>query len=434
MRQLGFAVGMLVWAGHAVAGPLLPRDAGDRHVGSASCAGSSCHGAKLSWQRLAGSDVRQDEYDLWVRRDAHSTGWRTLGTPESQAIADKLALGPATAAPACLACHTDAAAVTARSHTLTEGIGCEACHGGGERYVREHVYGDRSAQELVALGMYPTWDPISRALLCSSCHDNANVGHAVMGAGHPRTVFELDTFTAIQPAHFDSDEDYRARKQPLGSVRTWMLGQIAGIRALGEALADPAGFGAGPFPELARFDCEACHHPVTELRWQTSELCATPPGVPRLVDTPFWMGRAIMQVMAPQHEAPLLAGFELAQRAATVEPADRAEAAAALKALGVALEAAVRSKAVTTAQVQSLVSTLGKLGADGHVRDLALAEQTVMALGVLVSDLSTRGVLPAAADVRARLDTCHKVLERGDAFDRGALRACLVAVADAADG
>ena len=49
-----------------------------------------------------------------------------------------------------------------------------------------------------------------RAGLCLSCHfgnQEKFVTHRMMGAGHPRMSFELDTFTQLQPAHFVVDED-----------------------------------------------------------------------------------------------------------------------------------------------------------------------------------------------------------------------------------
>jgi hypothetical protein len=60
--------------------------------------------------------------------------------------------------------------------------------------------------------MYPTEQPEVRAKLCLSCHfgtEDKFATHRIMGAGHPRISFELDTFTEIQPAHFRVDEDYK---------------------------------------------------------------------------------------------------------------------------------------------------------------------------------------------------------------------------------
>ncbi|MGK0321912.1 MAG: hypothetical protein ACI9JP_004111, partial [Granulosicoccus sp.] len=38
-----------------------------------------------------------------------------------------------------------------------------------------------------------------------------------MGAAHPRLSFELDLFTANQPAHYSVDADYMARKGTIPS-------------------------------------------------------------------------------------------------------------------------------------------------------------------------------------------------------------------------
>ena len=72
--------------------------------------------------------------------------------------------------------------------------------------------------------MYPTDQPVARAQLCLSCHfgteQNKFVTHRIMGAGHPRMSFELDTFTAIQPAHYIADKDYAERKGAPNGVQS----------------------------------------------------------------------------------------------------------------------------------------------------------------------------------------------------------------------
>ena len=89
-----------------------------------------------------------------------------------------------------------------------------------------------------------------------------------MGAGRARLSFELDTFTAIQPAHFAVDDDYRARKPVAGTAKTWAVGQAVALVQTLDGVLDPELGRDGLFPELAFFDCHACHKPMSAGRWQ----------------------------------------------------------------------------------------------------------------------------------------------------------------------
>ena len=57
-----------------------------------------------------------------------------------------------------------------------------------------------------------------------------------MGAGHPRLDFELDTFTATQPAHYEIDKDYYERKIVSNGMQTWAIGQALALEKRFEAL------------------------------------------------------------------------------------------------------------------------------------------------------------------------------------------------------
>src|SRR5215210_293677 len=100
-------------------------------VGVASCAGSTCHGRS----EANGKIVRQDELMSWQNEaspaGAHSRAWRVLKEPRSRAIAARLGIGEAASAPMCLGCHATPAPAGARGarFQLSDGVGCESCHG-----------------------------------------------------------------------------------------------------------------------------------------------------------------------------------------------------------------------------------------------------------------------------------------------------------------
>ena len=55
---------------------VLPMDADDTHLGVATCAGSTCHGAP---QPFDTSTVLQNEFVTWHREDRHYVDWRCGG-------------------------------------------------------------------------------------------------------------------------------------------------------------------------------------------------------------------------------------------------------------------------------------------------------------------------------------------------------------------
>ena len=105
-----------------------------------------------------------------------------------------------------------------------------------------------------------------------------------MGAGHPRLAFELDTYSWTQPGHFEIDADYRERKPGISSVQIWAVGQAIAVDSLLDAMLDPKRNQDGIFPELVFFDCHACHHPMSNVRWAPRESHGIGPGVPRIYD------------------------------------------------------------------------------------------------------------------------------------------------------
>ena len=173
------------------------------HEGVASCAGSTCHGR----QAPDGAVVRQNELVSWQDPTgpggSHSRAWRILTYARAQAITRRLGLGPAQNAPACLGCHAEQAAARGARFQVSDGVGCESCHGPSGGWIASHYTVGVSHADNVARGMRPLEDPVVRANVCLDCHwgsdkPNQFVTHEMMSAGHPRLSFELELFTAFQ--------------------------------------------------------------------------------------------------------------------------------------------------------------------------------------------------------------------------------------------
>lgn len=437
VRQKGsakrFAMGLALAPALWLAPPASIAAGAPLHQGVASCAGSACHGAT---RPFAGIGITQGEYLVWQRHDPHARAYLSLRGEPARRITAKLGLGPAWEAQDCIACHADAPppAQRARAHQLSDGVGCEACHGGAGPWLRTHTKGYASLAQRKADGLYPTWEPAARAQLCLSCHqgDAARpMTHRIMGAGHPPLRFELDTFTAVMPPHHVQDADYAARKGAADAARNWVEGQVAAagsqLRTLALASAP------GRFPELAHYDCGACHHSLQAPRWEAGLAGPLPPGAIRLHDTPMrllgmWLGALDPALAARWREA--LGALHAASHDS--DSALQARANELLALLDGTVVARLRDDGLRR---EKLLAGLGALLA-AHARgpagaDFSSAEQLAMASAVLYTALAEQGRARVTPEWRAALDQLYGAVRDRDRFDPAALRRA-IAQAEAA--
>jgi hypothetical protein len=400
-----------------------------KHMGVASCASSVCHGAS---QRFENSRIWQNEFAIWQESDPHSGAYRTLLNAESQAMARKLGIGPAHEARICLDCHADNVppALRGERFQLSDGVGCEACHGGSERWLSSHAEPNVPHADNIALGMYPTADPVKRAELCLSCHMGSTdrmITHRIMGAGHPRLAFELDTFTWMNP-HYEVDDDYVARKGEVNGIRDWGVGQGVAAANLLDILIDERHGSDGLFPELVLFDCHACHRPMSGNRWTPRPGTGLAPGVVRLNDANLVMFRHVLSVIDDGARQRVLEQTR-ALHAATTR--DRASTVAAAR----TLRSSLASLLPRVAEYPFGGDTLGRLldsivadGDRGEYADFAGAEQAAMAVSSLLAAFESLAAIDEAQVVRlqGKLDVLYTTLDNEDSYSMqrfmGALR------------
>lgn len=368
--KVGFA-GILLAAVVARAADL-PQASPDRHLGVATCASALCHNAVAPRH---GGGPRLDEYRTWRRDDAHAHAYDSLLGDAGQRIARRAGVGAPERATVCLDCHADRAAATGPRHDLADGVGCEACHGGAERWLDSHAHGGVPADDLQR-GMYPTADPVRRAELCASCHVGSatkQVTHRLIAAGHPRLVFELDTFSAREPSHAEIDDDYRARKPAPSSAELWATGQGVVARERLALLAAPSMWRA-PWPELAGFDCGTCHRDATEGSGERRRAPGARPGLPRLDTASLDRWLTVLE----RHEAGIAVALRRdadgLDRAAAAGTRERAERAARLHA------------AVATAVAQALPVTLNAADVDALLRRVAGCDRALPAPSYLEAE------------------------------------------------
>ncbi len=132
--------------------------AAPKYIGVLGCA--QCHrGPMFGYQ-----------FSMW-RRSPHARAYAVLATSKKCAMADAAdPVADPQHSPACLKCHAtgfrDPAGGAAPSFSISEGVGCEACHGPGSEYSPEAVM--RDAPAATAAGLEP-----GDRRTCLKCHQDS---------------------------------------------------------------------------------------------------------------------------------------------------------------------------------------------------------------------------------------------------------------------
>ena len=291
--------------------------------------------------------VRLNELTTWDHT-RHANAYRTLLSAQSMRIADNLGIARPETQSICLDCHADNVAAELRGDRfqLADGVACEACHGGAERWLESHKAPGVDHADNLANGMYPTEEPLARARLCMSCHfgnSDQFVTHEMIGAGHPRLAFQLDIYAGWDE-HYSDDADYRQRKSIASPIEHWLVG----LAAMGTQMVDMVRERAGESGvEFALYHCDSCHHPVS--------LGRTPKRSPRWERRPNEVG---MTGMVRLNDAPLrvlatvLPNGDLATADAQVLPSRLDELAVAVGRYELRDDVAAR-------QLRSMLASLG---------------------------------------------------------------------------
>jgi hypothetical protein len=420
----------------ASAAAALPQNDDQLHNGVGSCGGSMCHGSPV---QRGSNNVLQNEFATWTEADPLSRAYAVLKNQQSRDIARKLGLPNAHEADICLDCHADNVGAERRGENfvLDDGIGCEACHGGSGNWLASHDDPGVTHEDNVANGMYPTHDAASRAALCLSCHYGTAdkfATHQIMAAGHPRLSFELTTLTndwrypqrdglQLDNEHFVIDADYESRKDVLPETGLWVAGALQMGATTAETLAGDRVTGGGLVPELALFDCHACHRSMKleSLRWQ--ERSATKgigPGVLRLNDSALLVAAAVAGRLDGSNGARIATRVRDLHVAAT---RSRDEIAQVASDLGDDLERAMRQadqKGGASRDASAYLDLMLDLGASGEFQDYAAAEQAWMGIYTLIYESGREN------RYNRDLPGAFALLEDDEAYDPDAFRQLMI--------
>jgi len=266
-----------------------------KYLGPGSCAANACHGGVAP---RSISKVLQNEYSTWVTKDRHTQAYNVLLDPVAQRMGRILNIGAPEKSPKCLVCHALAVAPEQRGREfeVAEGVSCESCHGPSSLWLGAHAEASWPHAKSVALGMYDNKDLSKRSEKCLSCHlgtsAQQDVDHEMIAAGHPDLVFELDSYTAVEPPHWIEKD-----KDPIFGARALAVGQAIQLRDSMQRLARRVR--SDRWPEYAELDCFACHHSLTsaENSWRQERGYRLRPGAANLNDSHFVVTHELLHAL-----------------------------------------------------------------------------------------------------------------------------------------
>jgi hypothetical protein len=249
-----------------------------------------------------------------------------------------------------------------------------------------------------------------------------------MGAGHPRMSFELDTFTAIQPAHYKIDNDYRKRKIVANGIQTWAIGQAIAMERRLDALLDPKRNKDGIFPELVLYDCQACHHSLMEQKWQSRPGTGLGPGVVRFDDSNLLMLQIIVSNIDPRKGALLVQQTKILHRSTTENEIKYFAAARTLKKTSSELVALFSNHKFGKKDVSKLLDGLVDRANKAEFSDYVGAEQAIMGISAVLSTADRMGMKAATKSAKKAVDRAFLALAKYDDWDYAAFKTAVGAI------
>ncbi len=292
-----------------------------------------CHGKDKEIAPEKALYYRGTEISIWDAQDKHKDATAVLLGERSRQMAKLLGYKtPLTKEPKCINCHgvpvENGADVDQESYGTARqreksGVSCVACHGAYAEWVNEHAgkiiaKKGKSWKDLTPAhkqsdyGLTNLWDPATRAALCCSCHvgDAAQgkmVTHEMYAAGHPPLPgIEIVAFGEAMPRHwrtfsekiaaqpgfkerFKANQSFDGDREGLEQTRMLTIGAVAAFRAAIRLVAEQAKLTIDEpkeahqsWPELASFECYACHHDLKKDSWRQKRGYTGKPGRPAL--------------------------------------------------------------------------------------------------------------------------------------------------------
>jgi hypothetical protein len=235
------------------------------------------------------------EYTTWRSRDKHSRAYAVLTEPLAKNMGRLLGGWNVAEDARCLNCHAAHVppALRAEGFNIKDGVSCDACHGPAEKWYARHqeqmTWRKTPIADKEALGMLNVRDPVQRTEMCLSCHagsvkEGKVVTHDMYAAGHPPLPsIEVAFFSDEMPRHWRYIKE-KTRAQPelkdlyrnvlkidpdeLEKTKLVALGGVVALRTSMQMLEDQSDETHYPQPELAAYECYACHHDLKYPSWR----------------------------------------------------------------------------------------------------------------------------------------------------------------------
>jgi len=286
-----------------------------------------CHSrgpSPLEKEQGLGGFVTQEESKIWISQDKHSLAFKLIDFRDvaddkltdsqrlSKQMCEHLGIADIHAARQCLSCHANWVAGSEPPPFYVRGVTCESCHGASSLWTRAHAelsWRQKSPQDKHAeFGFVDVRDPVRRAEQCFACHiGNSEQGkivtHAMYVAGHPPLPgIEIEHFVREMPPHwqylntkegFQHREEYVRQHFPylIGKssdesyrTRAVVLGGVVALRENVKLFLDQAA--RSEQPDLAAYECFACHHELKTPSWRQTRSYVGRPGRPAMREWP----------------------------------------------------------------------------------------------------------------------------------------------------
>ncbi|MDB5391451.1 MAG: hypothetical protein JWM11_7097 [Planctomycetaceae bacterium] len=304
--------------------PAMDKQVARQYRGSERC--DQCHFNPSP--RVFTDFVMLTEARQFLERDKHSQAAQLLNGPRAKQIGMLLKLPNVAEDQQCLSCHANWKKGNERPPEWKKGVNCEACHGPSAEWDVPHSAREwrlQTPEAKTQLGLVDVRNSARRAEQCFACHigsvaEGKVITHAMYAAGHPPLPgIEIESFAEQMPAHwrtlaekgsFEHRDSYlkvNAPHDPSGKdlprTKQMIVGGLVALRESLELVADQTRQEPNEWPELAAFDCQACHHELRSPSWRQERHPLSAPGRPTLPEWPFALvNTGLRQIAGPDEK------------------------------------------------------------------------------------------------------------------------------------
>jgi hypothetical protein len=248
---------------------------------------------------------------------------------------------------------------------------------------------------------------------CLGCHvgdQNRYANHRMMAAGHPRLVFELDTYLELWRTS-GGREHYR-KKSPTNHSALWVKGLVdSSRRQLG--LIEQHGAGRmGPIPDFGVFACHSCHRDLRLTAFGGSSALGIAPGDLRWQDAHLLVLRRVAATLQLGARTELDRAVIALQRAAHGDASSLRAALTQTRTALSSVEQQMGSVSWSAAQMNAVAQALTDASRRGEFPDPAAAEQAAMGMVVMLAGLKLD------QGKKAEIDRLFDDLRDDNAFDQ----------------